>query len=122
MSNEPASAPASAVGEDKTIAILSYLTLIGFIVAIIMHSSKKTSLGAFHLRQSLGLILTSLAVMIAAMIVAFIPFVGWIVSLCAWIGLFVLWVMGLIAALNGEKKPLPVLGEQFQQWFGSAFV
>ena len=47
--------PAAPVKEDSTVAILSYITIIGFIVAIILHGNKKTSLGSFHLRQALGL-------------------------------------------------------------------
>lgn len=121
MSTETSSTPAAAAGEDKTVAILSYLTLIGFIVAIVMHSSNKTSLGAFHLRQCLGLILTSFAAGICAMVIAFIPFVGWVVAPCIWLGFFVLWVLGLIAAINGKKEPLPLLGEQYQKWFSGAF-
>ena len=124
MNSTESTAPAptnAAASEDKTTAILSYLTLIGFIVAIIMHGSKKTKLGAYHLRQSLGLVLTSIGVGIAATVIAFIPFVGWIVSLCAWLGIFVLWVIGLIAAINGQQKPVPLLGEQYQKWFGTAF-
>ena len=30
------------VQEDKTVAIIAYITLIGFIVAIVMHGSNKT--------------------------------------------------------------------------------
>ena len=43
--------------DSKTVAILSYCTLIGFIIAIVMNSSKKSKLGAFHLRQVLGIII-----------------------------------------------------------------
>lgn len=111
----------SATTDDKTTAIVSYLTLIGFVVAVIMHGSKKTRLGSYHLRQSLGLMLTSIAVAFGGTVFAFVPFVGWMVSLAAWCGLFALWIMGLLAAINGEQKPVAVLGVQFQKWFGSAF-
>lgn len=111
----------SATTEDKTTAIVSYLTLIGFIVAVILHGSRKTQLGAFHLRQSLGLILMSIAVGVAATMFAFVPFVGWLASLCVWAGLFVLWVMGLVSAIAGDLKPVPIVGEYFQKWFGTAF-
>ena len=123
MMNTSSSAPlpAGAASEDKTTAIVSYLTLIGFIVAVIMHGSNKTRLGAYHLRQSLGLMLTAIAVGIAATILAFIPFVGWLAGVAAWFGMLVLWIMGLLSAINGEQKPVPVLGIHFQQWFGSAF-
>jgi len=118
------SAPASpvvAVGEDKMIAILAYLTLIGFIVAIILQMNKKTKLGAFHLRQMLGLMLTGVAVGVCNFILVFIPILGHLCILALMLALLVLWVMGLIAAVNGEMKPMPVVGPLYQQWFGSAF-
>jgi uncharacterized membrane protein len=39
------------------------------------------------------------------------------------LGLFflVLWIMGLIAAINGQHKPLPLVGEYFQKWFANIF-
>ena len=117
----PPSAVSPVSTEDKSTAIISYITLIGFIVAIIIHSNKKTRIGAYHLRQSLGLILTAIAFMIGGFVFAFIPLIGWLVSMAAWIALLVLWVMGLMAAVNGEFKPVPVLGESFQKWFGTAF-
>ncbi len=90
----------------KTIAIISYITLIGWIIALIMHSSDKTSLGAFHLRQMLGL-------MIAAAILPWIPVVGWILSII----IFIFWIMGLVNACQGEAKPLPLIGDFFQNIF-----
>ena len=111
----------SATTDDKTTAIVSYLTLIGFVVAVIMHGTKKTKLGSFHLRQSLGLMLTSIAVAFGGTILAFVPFLGWMIGLAAWFGLLALWVMGLLSAINGDQKPVALLGEHFQKWFGSAF-
>ena len=110
-----------ATTDDKTTAIVSYLTLIGFIAAVVMHGSKKTRLGAFHLRQSLGLMLTSIAIAFAATVFAFVPFIGWLVAMAAWFGLLAFWVIGLLSAINGEQKPVPVIGGLFQKWFGSAF-
>jgi len=107
--------------EDKTTAILSYLTLIGFIVAVVLNSSKKTKLGAFHLRQSLGLMLIAIGCMVASPMLAFIPFIGWLAGMVLWIGLLVLWLTGLLAAIQGESKPVAVVGTQFERWFGKAF-
>ena len=114
--------PTTPTSEDRTVAMLTYLTLIGFIVAIVIHSSKKTALGAFHLRQGLGLLVSGLALGICGFVLAFIPILGWLVVLAAWLGFLVLWLMGLIAAVNGQQKPMPVLGEHFQKWFAGAFV
>lgn len=124
--------PVAASGEDKTVAIVSYLTLIGFIVAIILHSSKKTKLGAYHLRQTLGFMLmmiaASFAISITVFIIAFIPFVHFVLIILVpllWLafvgGGFVLWLMGLMAAINGEIKPMPFVGPLFQKWFGTMF-
>jgi uncharacterized membrane protein len=110
------------VTEDRTVAILSYLTIIGFIVALILHSNKKTALGGYHLRQTLGFIVTGIALSIGGMVLAFIPIIGWLAVLTAWIGFLVLWVMGLIAAASGQQKPAPVLGEYYQKWFANAFT
>jgi uncharacterized membrane protein len=120
----PPAAPAST-GEDRTVAILTYVTIIGFIIAIVMHNGKKTALGAFHLRQGLGLFLTGIVIWIPCMIIGFIPVVNLslvVVWPLIFIGLFVLWLMGLIAAVNGQQKPMPVLGEHYQKWFAGAFV
>lgn len=124
MNSIPSSLPIHstlAASEDKTTAIISYLTIIGFIAAIVIHGTKKTSLGAYHLRQSLGLMITSIALIVVGMVIGMIPFVGWLVDLALWFGLMVLWFTGLIAAIQGERKPVVLLGEHFQKWFGGAF-
>jgi uncharacterized membrane protein len=113
--------PPATAGEDKTVAIVAYLTLIGFIVAIIIHSNKKTKLGAFHLRQMLGFILTWVAVVVCQFILIFIPILGWLAILVLWCSLLVLWVLGLIAAINGQMTPMPVVGPLYQKWFGTTF-
>jgi uncharacterized membrane protein len=120
----PPVAPAAAK-EDTTVAILSYITIIGFIIAIVMHSSKKTAIGAFHLRQALGLFITAVVLWIPCMILAMIPLVNVLMVLVTplvFIALFVFWVMGLIAAVNGQQKPMPVVGEHYQKWFAGAFA
>lgn len=75
----------SNVEEGKTIAIISYITYIGLIIAIVLNNDKKNSFAAFHIRQSLGIGLTS----IALMIVNVIPLLGTIVSVIGSIILFV---------------------------------
>jgi uncharacterized membrane protein len=108
----------AAATEDRTVAILSYITIIGFLAAIFMHQSHKTRLGAFHLRQVLGMLLTG----VAGGIVGVIPILGWLVWFLVVIGLFALWVVGLLSALKGEMRPVPLLGDHYQNWFAGAFV
>lgn len=96
-------------GNGKVVAIVSYLGLIGWIIAIIVHGNGKTSLGAYHLRQSLGIMLTGLV----GSLVFWIPILGWALA----IGLLVFWILGLISAVNGQEKPVPVLGAFYQKTF-----
>ncbi|MBK9758976.1 MAG: hypothetical protein IPO90_03120 [Flavobacteriales bacterium] len=109
--------PAAGVAEDKTVAILAYITLIGFIIAIVLHGQKKTALGAFHLRQMVGIILMGAC----NFVLIFIPILGWIAMFALGICALIMWVMGLIGAINGEMKPAPILGAKFQEWFKNAF-
>lgn len=104
--------------EDRTVAILAYITLIGFIIAIVMHSSNKTALGSYHLRQCLGLFIT---IFVASFILV-IPILGWLIFPILMIGMFFLWLMGLMAAVKGEQKPMPFVGEKYQEWFAGAFT
>ena len=119
MSTTPETSAAPAAKEDTTVALLAYITIIGFIIAIIMHSSKKTVLGSYHLRQALGLFLTGFC---AAVALACIPVVGWMLIPFVTLGILVLAIIGLIAAINGQQKPLPLLGEKYAQWFAGAFA
>ena len=120
-SGAPPTPPVPPAGEDKTVAILSYITLFGFIAAIIIHSSKKTQLGAYHLRQALGIFLTWIGVVVCDFVLIFIPILGWLAIVALWISVLVMVVMGLVSAVKGEMKPVPVLGLNYQKWFGNAF-
>lgn len=93
--------------DPKVIGIVSYLTIIGWIVAIVLNNPKD-DLASFHIRQSLGIILMG----VVASILPFLNLVLWIIPLIAWI-------IGFIGALQGEKKLVPYVGEYFQDWFKS---
>lgn len=116
----PEATPAAPVGEDKTNAILAYVTpllcLVGIVIAIVMHNSKKTKLGSYHLRQSLGLVILC----VANGIFSLIPFIG-LLAILTGLGIFVLWVMGLLNAINGQIKPIPVVGEKINELLGTTF-
>lgn len=104
----------------KTIAIISYITLIGWIIAYVMYGNNKTPLAAYHLRQTLTLYIVSLGLWIIEMILMLIPVIGFIIGILmifVYIALFVFWVMGLISAVNGQEKPIPVVGAKAQDWF-----
>jgi uncharacterized membrane protein len=100
------------VNEGKTIAIISYLTWIGTLIAFIMNNQKRNSFAAFHIRQMIGLSILSLA---NTFVIS--QFVGsWTVGIIG-LGLFILWIIGFVGAIQGEEKRIPLFGDLFQDWF-----
>ena len=81
--------------DTRTTGIVAYITWIGLLVALIVGDKEGAR---FHINQALVIALFSL--------LAPIPCIGWL-----W-GIFmvVCWVMGLIAAINEEEKPVPLIG------------
>jgi uncharacterized membrane protein len=102
----------TTANEGKTMAIISYITWIGTLIAFIMNNSKKNSFASFHIRQMIGLSILSI-------INSFVlrPFAGYMITSIIGIGLLILWVIGLIGAVQGEEKRIPLLGDLFQDWF-----
>ena len=105
----------------KLIAIISYITLIGWIVAIILYSNEeeKSPLARFHLKQSFGIFILAIAAWLAIMILAaifvfiipvFAIAIGFL-SYVIWISLLILVILGIINAANEEEKPLPLIGK-----------
>ncbi|MEL4454506.1 hypothetical protein [Lutimonas vermicola] len=100
------------VQEGKTIAIISYITVIGTLIAFIMNQNKQNYFASFHIRQAIGIFVLGLLVNFLQRYTDF----GWLDMLLG-IGVFILWIIGLIGAIQGEEKRVPLLGDQFQEWF-----
>ena len=81
--------------DKKNTSIVAYFTWIGLIIALLAGDKEGAK---FHLNQALVIMLFSL--------LSIIPCIGWI-----W-GVFMLvcWIMGLVAAINQEEKPVPLIG------------
>ena len=104
--------------DEKTTGIVTYLTLIGWIIALVTRK-EKTEYTSFHIRQMLGLIVINIAISILGFIVGMAaPKVAMIFNVLYLLPL-ILWIIGFIGAMNNEKKLVPVLGDKFQEWFKS---
>ena len=97
--------------KEKSNGIIAYITIIGFVIAYIQNQELKSEYVNYHIRQMIGLA----ALAIVTSFISWIPIIGWAIG----IGVLVLWVMGLMGAINGERKPIPIVGEHFQEWFKS---
>ncbi len=98
--------------EGKTTAIVSYLTIIGALIALSMNSEPKNEFARFHTRQAFGLHLMFIAFGILSN--------NW-GNLYSFFGLFlcysILWIYGFLGALTEKRQSAPILGPYFQKWF-----
>jgi uncharacterized membrane protein len=106
----------------RTAGMVSYFFVIGWSIGYFgFHQPNKNSLSAFHLRQTLLMYLTYLAIWFGLTLMppAVIQSTG-IFSVFFFkiivTGVFLIfWVMGLNAATNAEEKPIPVFGHIAQR-------
>jgi uncharacterized membrane protein len=102
------------INKGKTLAFVSYLTLIGTLIAFFMNQDVKNSFTSFHVRQALGLWLLQMA---TGYIVG--GFDSWMISGPYWIFFGVLFIFGIMGALTGKLNSVPFLGDFFQKLFKS---
>jgi uncharacterized membrane protein len=89
--------------ENRFLAASAYLV---FFLPILL--ANKDSFAMYHANQGLLLLLTAIAINIVG---TFIPFFGiFFILPLGYLFVFVLMIIGIVAALKGEKKPLPVIG------------
>ena len=96
--------------DPKTAAIVCYITWIGLVIALCM-ADRNDPFFKFHLNNSLILVICGFAAGIVGAVLCLIPIIGWLIFLAAEIFLLVCLIMGIVSAVNGECKPLPLIGE-----------
>lgn len=102
---------------NKTLSIVSYITLIGWLISYFSGKENANSLLKYHLKQSFGLLITSTIFNIAiSILITIMPFL----SLLSYVGLVFLGllIIGIINASNEAEKPLPLIGKLFENKFG----
>jgi uncharacterized membrane protein len=110
--------PSTTTDSGKTAAIVSYITIIGWLISYFaLYKDSKTQLASYHLRQTLLLYIIGIGwSFISSALFFSMPGIYFITMLVN-IGLFVLWLLGLISAVNGQTKPMPLIGEPAQRVF-----
>jgi len=97
----------------KTKAIISHLFVIGWIIAVVVNMSNKEEYASYYIKQNLGIIILGIALRILNVIPVFGPALMVIGGLL----LFIFWLMSFVWSIQGEMKPIPLLGDKFQDWF-----
>ena len=100
--------------EGRSYAIISYITIIGTIIAFFINNDKKNDFASFHIRQALGLWLTFFALGYVVGI-----FDNWLITFAFWLFFGILFIYGFINAVAGKPKAVPIVGEFFQKIFSS---
>lgn len=96
--------------DPKTASIIVYITWIGLLIAI-LSADKNEPFFKHHLNNALVILIASTAVGLIGAPLCFIPVIGGLVVFAAEIFLFVCMIMGIVNAVNGECKPLPIIGD-----------
>ena len=97
----------------KLCAFLAYW-LLGIIWYFADENMKKNNFVKFHVKQSLILMLVSI---IGSVVLGMIPFIGWLILPFFSLATLILWIVGLINAINGSEKELPIIGSFANQLF-----
>ncbi|HNB38971.1 MAG TPA: hypothetical protein PLV97_06805, partial [Chitinophagales bacterium] len=100
------------IDKGKTAAVVAYLTIIGLIIAFVININKKSTFASYHIKQAIGLTLTGFTLSIIERIVHN----GFILGVLS-LGLLVLWIMGIVNAITEKQKPVPLLGEKYEEFF-----
>lgn len=98
--------------EGKIAAIISYITILGAIIAFIMNQKEQNHFASFHIRQAIGIHLLFFVISLISRYGG----LGWIDDVL-YVTALVLLVIGLFGAIQNEEKKIPFLGDQFQEWF-----
>ncbi|MEF9959519.1 MAG: DUF4870 domain-containing protein [Niameybacter sp.] len=95
------------IASNKGMAALSYLGIL-FLVPLL--AAKESRYAQFHANQGMVFFIASIIVPVVGNILALIPFIGWIFSLAVWFLITAGFIMGLVNALQGQAKELPLIG------------
>lgn len=102
---------------ENSAGALSYVTIIPAIIFLVMPPYNKSSYIRFHAWQSVfftvACIVLWVALIIVRVILSSIPFIGLMIYpliLLFDLGVFILWLVVVLKALNGQKFGLPIIG------------
>ncbi|MBE7005567.1 MAG: zinc ribbon domain-containing protein [Ruminococcaceae bacterium] len=98
------------IQQNRVMGVLSYL---GILVLIPLFAARESPFARFHCNQGIVLALAEVILSFAVRIFGRLPLVGWIIRLVGGLGglaLFVFAIMGIVNAINGKAKELPLVG------------
>jgi uncharacterized membrane protein len=117
-----ASTPSAAGLTDNVAGALAYVTIIPAIVFLVVEPFNKKRFIRFHAFQCLFFAVAWTVLWIGLSIIAHLPFLGWatvlIWPLISLVG-FVIWLILVLKAYQGQMFKLPVIGDMAEQQAGA---
>jgi len=122
-SGRTASAPASTASglTDNVAGMLAYVTIIPAIVFLVVEPYNKSRFVRFHSFQCIFLCVALVALHLGVSVLAVVPFLLLItfpLHALISLGAFVLWIILLIKANQGQMYKLPVIGDLAEKQAG----
>lgn len=101
--------------DNKTLSIVAYITLIGWLIAYFSGKDKADDFLKYHLRQGFGIFIFGVILSIVLNIIM------WVTGfyMIGYLGLItlILMIIGAINASNGVKNPVPIIGTWAEKQF-----
>jgi uncharacterized membrane protein/ribosomal protein L40E len=98
------------IQKNKVMAVLAYL---GFLILIPIFTATDSRFARYHVGQAINLWAAEVILSLIVSIFKWIPVIGVIIRILSWIVgivIFVLAVLGLVNAVQGRAKALPLVG------------
>lgn len=99
------------IQQNKTMSIFAYLS---WLVLIPLLAAKESKFARFHCNQGIILAIVEIIAWVVLSLLSIIPYVGWIFvifNVLLSVACLVLAILGIINAVNGKAKELPVVGK-----------
>jgi uncharacterized membrane protein len=114
-SSRAAAAPASTgTLADNVAGMLAYVTIIPAIIFLVVEPYNKSRFVRFHAFQSIFFCVALIVLQIGLSMLAVVPFMAIItipLHLLIGVGAFVVWIILLLKANQGQMYKLPVIGD-----------
>jgi len=118
----PAVATVPAGLTDNVAGALAYVTIIPAIVFLVLEPFNRKRFVRFHAFQCLFFTVAWTVLWIGLSIIGHIPFLGW-VTLLLWplisLAGFIIWLILVLKAYQGQMFKLPVIGNMAEQQAGA---
>ena len=101
---------------NKSTALISYIGVLGLLLAYLQNKNIKSNFISFHIRQSLGL---SVCFFVLGYPIG--SFNSWIATYIFWGTYLLINLYAITTVLTGSKKPIPFIGIFIQKTLKSIY-